>query len=135
MTRDAGQASAALQAALDRHTGWQLEYDIALIAADRKRLLDEINQLTDRIERADQTIANSAEIITARDKRIRELEAERDEARGIARVLTPHATASTAALCRLKLGLAALPGWLTDDPQPGPGPTRQGYGTTTSEGN
>lgn len=38
------------------------------------RVVAEANSLTDRIERADQTIANSAEIITARDTRIRELE-------------------------------------------------------------
>lgn len=78
MTHDAGHASARLQAALDRHAGWQLEYDIALIVADRKQLLDQIKQLTERAERAEQTIANSAQIITARDARIRELEETAD---------------------------------------------------------
>lgn len=46
----AGKASAELQAALDRHAGWQLEYDIALIVADRQRLLARIAELEDNTE-------------------------------------------------------------------------------------
>lgn len=38
-------ADLRLQAAVDRHSGWHLEYDIALIRADRKRLLARIAEL------------------------------------------------------------------------------------------
>lgn len=41
----AHKASAALQAALDRHAGWQLEYDIALVVNDRRRLVARIAHL------------------------------------------------------------------------------------------
>ncbi len=60
-----------------------------------------------------------------------------DEARGIARVLVhQHIGIHDATIeCEVHLNLDALPDWLTREPQPAAGPTRQGHDTTTSEGN
>ena len=88
------------------------------------RAVAEANSLTDRIERAEQTITNSAEIITARDKRIRELEAARDEARWTA-CHYRNAWRAQDELAEFSLGL--LPGWLTGEPQPTAGSTRRGH--------
>ncbi len=44
---DADKATLRLEAAIQRHAGWQLEYDFALVVRDRKRLLARIAELED----------------------------------------------------------------------------------------
>lgn len=51
--QDADAANARLEAAIQRHAGWQLEYDFGIVIRDRKRLLAEIDRLNEIIEEAD----------------------------------------------------------------------------------
>lgn len=66
----------------DRERGSVTASMVADIADHRAELLAEVDRLNERVERAEQTIANSAEIITARDARIRELEGNLSAVRG-----------------------------------------------------
>lgn len=111
--------------------------------ADRQKAYDLIEKLNRRIAavfdlgadaHAAERHVTGAEILAAIDtgpsvgRAYSNLRAERDEAQRIARILVRHVgVVATAALCRNKLELDQLPDWLTDDPQPDPGPTRQDH--------
>lgn len=69
----AAHAALALQAAIDRHAGWQLQYDMTLVIADRKRLLERIAELETERGHADTRLRVEHYRLQARNSEARAL--------------------------------------------------------------
>ncbi len=95
-----------------------------LLKRDQDDLTAVLQALADTRQQLDEARGLEKRIYGQLDRALgalHEARAERDEARQTARALRAYYLTGDAS------GLASTPGWLTDDPQPDPGPTRQGH--------